>query len=138
MKNLIALTLSVAALAVLQSAAIAAQTAAAKADVLVLKDSRVFKTYTTALTDDGTCHMPANPDQLKPDDCAVTRQSSVIGGELLTWNDGQCTDDSWSLIDERKFDAGAEGRGMALVLPTINVAHRQYACDALGGARSAG
>lgn len=107
---------------------------AQQAGPLVLKDTRVQKMYTMEVTYDGACHMPVDPDHPEKGDCSVTRKQVPIGGELLTWNNGVCNRDSYSLIDERKIEV----QPYPMELPTVNVQHQTYPCDMLGTSRVTG
>lgn len=95
------------------------------AEVVVVKDTRQYVTYTASLDKDADCTIAVDADHPKQGDCHEVRAKAPVGGEYVIRLNDWCQSDSFSPV---KSNTTLEGRP----LPSIQTNHRTFRCDAQG------
>lgn len=95
-------------------------------EVVVVKDTRQYVTYTASLDKDADCTIAVDADHPKQGDCHEVRAKAPVGGEYVIRFKDACQSDSYSAI--KSSSQLVEGRP----IPSIQTDRRTYRCDAQG------
>jgi len=98
----------------------------------IIKDTRVFRTYTLSFTDDGVCRKAKDHANPTKGDCPEEWRNVVIGGELIQRLGSVCVDDTFSLGSERGVAAGDDDRNVLMKVPSVTTRSVAYTCDHKG------
>jgi len=107
----------------------------ADTSTVVLRDTRQFGEYTASSAGIEGCKPPADPNDVQPGECRVTKAKYVKSGELLTRNveQGICDLEVYRTVDMRKFK---RGNMPDFEVPSTEQRSERFRCDADGARAS--